>query len=654
MLTLNLKSDIRLLDGDYRVVGRFGNSYQIKNQSTGGISSATLADIYSRLLEPPVEPARTSPYALDHLTAVEKQEVERWAAHIEEFITGLRPGESTPRPGYEPSLTTQNDRMAKKAAELTAAGEPVTRRTLLRKKEKFVAGGPAALIDGRKGRQSGVFDRADAVVIETMALVYGRQGNKSTVTQARLHDLVRREILLSGANVKMPSTPTFYRYFQYLTKGQYVTGTAVTRRSKGTVRDHTFGAVQRLMPGEEAQIDSTPLDIWVRSKKGIERPVLTVLQDRATRSIIGYSIRLVAAKGYDHALTLASALVPFSARPNNTAQRKLLAMRFPNHPLLPETEQAWHQSRRPFIYPRRIVTDNGRDFLSATFHSACALYGIDVTFSAIHTPTDKPHVERNFQSIGDLFTQSLPGYVGRSTDKRGYRVEDDDLLDVPMLNELFGDWVAKVWQDRPHTGLRDLYDPSITYSPNQWFNATADLVGEPAFPRTIDTFIQLMPTADRTITTTGVQLFNRHFDSDELHTYRGAPSNRPGKRNQWEIRYNPYDVTRIWVRSRENTWIECRWRRLGALYTPHTSDLIQNLPSERDDVAHQFSALAGTPMPDRAAAAPDVRDNEPSDEELQDLYDSDPTEMTLYDYTDDDPTSTPTPTPTPTPTLKEE
>lgn len=73
-----------------------------------------------------------------------------WSEHIEEIITGFHPRLSTPSPGYDPALTTQNERVEAKVLELRRAGESAPRATLLRKKKAFLEGGPAALIDGRK------------------------------------------------------------------------------------------------------------------------------------------------------------------------------------------------------------------------------------------------------------------------------------------------------------------------------------------------------------------------------------------------------------------------------------------------------------------------------------------------------------------------
>src|SRR5690625_7667471 len=86
------------------------------------------------------------------------------------------------------------------------------------------------------------------------------------------------------------------------------------------------------------------------------------------------------------------------------------------------------------------MADNGMDYLTGTFLSACDMFGIDITRSAILTPTDKPNVERAFHTIKTRFVEHLPGNTGGSVDRRGLKPEDDDLLDIHTLAELFDRW----------------------------------------------------------------------------------------------------------------------------------------------------------------------------------------------------------------------
>lgn len=606
MNSFSISDDLCLTSGTFRVVGGTGSLLRLQNQGSGEMSTSSLTEILPRLIEPPVwGPA--SPQELTTLPRGERKEVEEWADHLEEMSTGIRPGHDTPRPQYDPALTSLNERAVSKVEELTLRGWPASRASLMRKKTLYERGGAAALIDRRRNPKVGKLDRADADVVDAILAVTAGELLRSTKTQRRLHDLVSDELAVRFVDSEIPALPseaTLYRLFHALTKGKHTTGKATTRRSLDNRPKRPHKSRRTLLPGEEVQVDSTPMDILVRVK-GIDKPVrptLTVLMDAATRTILASTIRIDAAKGYDHALLLAQALVPFALRPDRTAHRKLVAARRPDFPLIPADERRSLEATRPYIFPRRIMTDNGKDFLSTVFTSACHKYGIDITNSATHTPTDKGIVERNFGSIVSLFTQTLPGYVGNHSVNRGEDVEGENLLDLATLSELFDDWVLRVWQNRPHKGLRDPFDPAVIYSPNQAYDAALAYSGSISFPLNRDDFIDLLPTEFRAIGSVGINLNNRHYDSDELQTYRGTASHSPKHKNKWEVKFNPYDAMHVWVRSPQDTWIECSWRHIAVLDQPHFGDISREQLADtragiRNTVAREQSMLNGAPMP---------------------------------------------------------
>jgi putative transposase len=599
MSTIDIRNEISLTDGTFRIIGAAGSMYRLVNQATGVETSEHQADVFSRLVEVPAWPTHSA-RELDTLEAGERAFVELWAAHIEEMVTGERPGHNTPRPEYDPELTNLNERVQTKIVQLRNEGKPASRSALLRKKALWEIGGTAALIDRRLFKHIGKLDQADSRVIDAIAEVIADAADRSTVTQSYLHLQVRKILVGRMDATEIPSKASFYRYFEAMDAGKYTTGKATTRRSAANTPDRRYGTTRTLLPGDEVQVDSTPMDVLVRVKgiKGGVRPTLTIMVDKATRSIIATTLRLDASKGYDHALLLAQAIVPSPNRPERNIHRALLAARHPEHVLLDSDEKARLESVRPYIYPRRIVTDNGRDYLSSVFTSACKKFGIDITMSANYTPTDKPIVERTFQSINTLFTQQLPGYVGNHTVNRGRKVEDDNLLDIFTLAELLDDWVAKVWQNRKHESLRDPFDPSVTYSPNQVYNGAAMISGVAAYPLTREDFIDLLPTTYRSIGSAGVQFNNRHFDSDLLKPLRHVGSQNKRSAHKWEVKYNPYDHTHVWVRSNEGTWIECRWREGDVVNSPHFSD-IANATREaaRNEAATHDAQRTGTKMP---------------------------------------------------------
>ena len=78
-----------------------------------------------------------------------------WQRHIVEVLTGADPDaepESAPQPQYDPGARSLTQREEAKAAELAAAGEKVTARTVKRKRQRYEAQGLAGLVDWRANR----------------------------------------------------------------------------------------------------------------------------------------------------------------------------------------------------------------------------------------------------------------------------------------------------------------------------------------------------------------------------------------------------------------------------------------------------------------------------------------------------------------------
>ncbi|MCD4849697.1 Mu transposase C-terminal domain-containing protein [Arthrobacter sp. AK01] len=255
--------------------------------------------------------------------------------------------------------------------------------------------------------------------------------------------------------------------------------------------------------------------------------------------------------------------------PNET---ELKAMPWARHLSLDEV--AAYDLTRPFIKPQRIMTDNGKDYLSSTFMSACETFGVDITRSAIHTPTDKPNVERAFHTIKTKFVQYLPGNTGGSVDRRGAAVEKEDLLDIYTLAELFDRWVSVVWQNMTHEALRDPLDPRVIHSPNSMYMAMFDMTGFVPVPLSPEDYIALLPTLERTIQADGINVDYRRYDSPELGPYRLQPSGRSDTGGKWVIHYNPHNPAAVWVRHPETgEWMECRWMNKDAFEKPFSASI---------------------------------------------------------------------------------
>jgi hypothetical protein len=343
-----------------------------------------------------------------------------------------------------------------------------------------------------------------------------------------------------------------------------------------------FSPRPAIAPGHEVQVDSSPFDVMVvigidqeSGKLRVGRANLVIMLDKATQSIIATSVRLQGVKGVDLAFMLAQCLTPRRLRPEGlVAFNEYELAEMPWAKFLSADEAARFETTRPFIKPQRIMKDNGSDYASAVFESACSQFGIDTTSAAIHTPTDKPNVERAFHTIKTKFAQYLPGYTGGSVDHRGEHPEKEDLLDVYTLAELFERWVAIVWQNMRHESLRDPLVPSIVHSPNSMYMAMFPMTGYVPLPLSADDYIALLPTELRTIQMDGIQIDYRRYDAHDLHPYRLQGSTDASRGGKWTVHYNPHDPSAVWIRDPEGSgWIQCDWMNRDAFARPFSASI---------------------------------------------------------------------------------
>lgn len=176
---------------------------------------------------------------------------------------------------------------------MAALGEEVTAWTVKRKRQRYEAGGIAAVVDGRLAPHASLLGRADPRVVAAIRQTIGESvpASTRTIEYARW----RTEQILAAdddAVVEMPSRATFYRLFERLSHGVHVTGSARTRRSLADQPERPFRYEQVTAPGELMQIDSTPLDALVRLDEGVPgRVELCGLVEVAARTIAAAVLR---------------------------------------------------------------------------------------------------------------------------------------------------------------------------------------------------------------------------------------------------------------------------------------------------------------------------------------------------------------------------
>ncbi|MCG7413471.1 Mu transposase C-terminal domain-containing protein [Microbacterium aurum] len=488
--------------------------------------------------------------------------------HLLEAFQGIPmdPTAIGPRPQYNPAATTQEQRIASKITEMAGTSLARSRKALFNFWNVYRSHGVAGL-DARmhrKGTRRLAIAKADPRLVAVIDRVLDDRRDMPTTTRRHCALLVRRmlESMYPGDSVCDIKGTTLQGYINERDAGRYSFDKATTRRTAANSpdRQHFSGNAFRL--GAVCEIDSTLLDVQVWDDKGnTYRPTATVLFDVASRVPLAWAIHADSPNGFDHALLLARAIVGRKAIPGSAAAvlsgsaTLPVALMKQVNPYLDDDSLAV-----PWIFPHAITIDGGADFRSATFEAACRAFGITLVLAPPNTPTVKPHVERNFGTTSTSFATWLAGATGSSVANRGKR--DKPTLTLDSVRLAFETWITTVYLNTQHGGLKSPLFPGREWTPNQMYAALFEVGPGVQLPFRAEDFFALLPTKPRVISSEGIELDNRTYDSpllaelrDRSLTGAAAGSTRARK---FDISYDPYNSNAVWVRHPEtDEWIEC-------------------------------------------------------------------------------------------------
>jgi transposase InsO family protein len=382
-----------------------------------------------------------------------------------------------------------------------------------------------------------------------------------------------------------------YRLSALLDRGRHTFGAATTRRTNGNRPDRPFTSPVVLRPGEQVQMDTNTIDILCRYADGVTRRAeLTIAVDVATRSILT-GVIAPSTKAVDAVAVLARLLVPQPLRPGWPESLLLAQSVLPFDRLVSIDARFELAQALPVVLPDTLVCDRGSVYMAETFLRACRHLGISVQPARPYTPTDKGAVERTFGSINTLFCQHIHGYVGSSVAMRGKDPAAEAVFTVAQLQELFDEWVVAVWQNRPHESLTTVWGENRPVSPNEAYAAMVARSGYIPIPRSTTDYVELLPAEWRRINEEGVTFGNRVYDTAALNPYRRADSGIPAQNGRWELHYDPYDITQIWVRNHHvGGWITATWVHRDLVRQPFSAAIYEHVRAR--------SAAAGEPVRD--------------------------------------------------------
>jgi hypothetical protein len=82
-------------------------------------------------------------------------------------------------------------------------------------------------------------------------------------------------------------------------------------------------------------------------------------------------------------------------------------------------------------------------------------------------------------------------------------------------------------------------------------------------------YVELLPATWRAINAYGVKINYRTYDDEALNPLRHQRSGIKHRKDLWEIHFDPYDVSRVWVRDHwRGGWVTLFWRQLHRVAAP--------------------------------------------------------------------------------------
>lgn len=501
-------------------------------------------------------------------------------AHLNEVWTGYRSGTAErlapgePRDAYNASLHGLDARMQHKAEELGC-----TAMTLYRWQQRYEERKLQGLIDDRRNKpKQRVSERLDERLRQAVDDELDATVDASNVTKLAFKHAVRwrlkkqfgDDIFERPDGIKEPPRSTYDKALSQIgNRRGFWTGTAENRRSIASRPKRAYRGRKVDRPGQVVAIDSTPLDtlFWDPvSRQHIK------FELHGAYDVFDYQIvarRLVpqaSVTAVDAALLLRDMMTPKPVQPDWPPEARWRYHGLPETLVLdPGTSKAVQQPLSSIapIVPNAVLVDRAGAYRSASFEDACALYDIDIDYARPRRGSDKPHIERLWDTVGKQFCQYLAGYTGGRPARRGRDIEADAVLLKQEGEDLFDEWNALIWQHSPRDGLRLDANPKVMLTPAQMFDEALARGGYVRLPAHADAFFKLLPGKWRHIRHDGVRTHGLRYDTgDELNDFRDQVSPFDGAaRGQWFIRSDPRDLRQVYFHDpHRGRWIELQWK----------------------------------------------------------------------------------------------
>ncbi len=524
-------------------------------------------------------PASTT---LAMLTAAERNETSRRAAHVREVLTGYRSGSADLAADWEPRALFAPELPLTRRYEAKAAELGVSLRTIKQWVADFRSGGEAGLArkSAKRVRPLGtVDDRWVDTALEVMAEHADQSRPSRTMVIARASARVAARF--GPGVVQIPSRATAFRVLGELER-RHPTFRLSTKRNRDIAARlaRAYGKLRPARPGEYLLMDTTRLDVFALDPVTLRwvQAELTVAMDWYTRCITGLRLTPVSTKAVGAAATLYQAYRPRPAGKDWPAHAVWPEHGVPRSVLIDRAAITGPAAAAagPAIVPETLVVDHGKIYVSDHLTSVCNRLGISIQPARLRTGRDKGPVERFFRTLREDLLQVLPGYKGPDVHSRGLDPESEAFFYLDELEAIIREWAAAVYHHRPHDSLVDPHLPALRMSPAQMFEHGVERAGYIEAPRDPDLAYEFLKTEWRTIQHYGAEVGGRRYNGPALNPYRNMTSPYPGTNGRWPVHTDPDDVTRAYFRDPHTRhWHTLWWEHASSLEMPLSEDALR-------------------------------------------------------------------------------